>query len=328
MIKAHYYPSPKPDGKYSNPYSIYFRESLEKHFKVVDTQLWKGDLLPFQLVISSMFRADIYIYNWIENFGYKRFKQIQYRLLILCFKIIKWRRKKIVWIFHNIKPHSKSDLYSMKIMNYLYLHANLIVAHSKEAERHVRQNSRCKVIYMCHPIVPIKKTVGDSSIRKYDVLIWGTILPYKGIPEFLSYVNSVENNLQILIIGNCSDEKLACKIESQCNDRIKYFNKRVDFQDLQQLVQQAHYVVFPYIGESVSSSGALIDTIAMNGNVIGPNKGAFRDLSEEGCCFIYNSYDELMDLLKGNYLIDRDKLNDFIQRHSWDNFVDTLIKEI
>lgn len=67
MIKAHYYPSPKPDGKYSNPYSIYFRESLEKHFKVVDTQLWKGDLLPFQLVISSMFRADIYIYTRWRN---------------------------------------------------------------------------------------------------------------------------------------------------------------------------------------------------------------------------------------------------------------------
>ena len=83
MKTVHYYPSPKPNGEYSNPYSMHYRDALGKYFKVVDTQLWKGDILPLELVFSALFRGDIYIFNWIENFGYKHLKRLHLFLILL-----------------------------------------------------------------------------------------------------------------------------------------------------------------------------------------------------------------------------------------------------
>ena len=102
MKTVHYYPSPKPNGEYSNPYSMHYRDALGKYFKVVDTQLWKGDILPLELVFSALFRGDIYIFNWIENFGYKHLKRLHLFLILLCFKIIKARGKKLV--FQSLLP--------------------------------------------------------------------------------------------------------------------------------------------------------------------------------------------------------------------------------
>ena len=311
----HYYPSPKPDGKYSNPYSIYYREALSKYFKVVDTQLWKGCLQPTQLVWAALTKADVYIYNWIENFEYKHLKRIQLGLLLLGFRIVKWRN---------------GGRYSQKIMSFLFCHSDVIIAHSKEAVQYAQQVAKGKVIYKCHPIIAQQENVliPDKSTEKYDILIWGTILPYKGIPEFLSYLTSTDTFFKILIVGYCKDENLKSSVMAYCNDHITFINERIDFTALNVLIKNSRYVLFPYIGDSVSSSGALIDTIAMGGNPVGPNRGAFKDLSEEGCCLVYNNYTDLMRILHSNHQIDQSTITTFMHNHSWNNFVESIINEL
>ena len=327
----HYYPSPKPDGKYSNPYSIYYREALSKYFKVVDTQLWKGCLLPAQLAWAALTKADVYIYNWIENFEYKHLKRIQFGLLLLGFRIVKWRKKKLVWMLHNLQPHSVAGgRYSQKIMSFLFCHSDVIIAHSKEAVQYAQQVAKGKVMYRCHPIIPQKKNVliPDEPTEKYDILIWGTILPYKGIPEFLGYLTSTDTFFKILIVGYCKDENLKKSVMAYCNDHITFINERIDFTALNVLIKNSRYVLFPYFGDSVSSSGALIDTIAMGGNPVGPNRGAFKDLSEEGCCLVYNNYTDLMRILHSNHQIDQSTITTFMHNHSWNNFVESIINEL
>lgn len=328
MRRIYYYPSPRLGKKYLNPYSICYRESLNKYLEVVAESFSIGPLIPIQLIWAALVKADIYLFNWIENFGYKHFKIAQFYLLIICFKIIKWRGKKIVWMFHNIHPHAKTDVYSDGVMSRLFEYADLIVAHSKEAAQYAQKKSKGKVLYRCHPVRPICDIALSNKMYEYDILIWGTILPYKGIPEFLSYVNSSENSLKILIAGSCNDKELDTRIREQCSERIIYQNRRFDFTELKQLTDKSRYILFPYIGTSVSSSGALIDTIAMGGNAIGPNKGAFKDIAEEGCCFVYNDYAELMNILNRKPELDRTKLIDFIHRNSWDNFVKSVINEM
>ena len=119
MIKVHYYPALPKSGKYANPYSSNYRKALSKYFKIIDTHPLKGFLLPLQLAFAA-WRADIYIFNWIENFPYRHFRRVQYHLLILCFRIIKMRGKKIVWMFHNIHPHADANKYTESIMAYLF----------------------------------------------------------------------------------------------------------------------------------------------------------------------------------------------------------------
>lgn len=329
MKTLHYYPALPKGGKYANPYSSNYRTALSKYFKITDTRPLKSFLLPMQLAFSA-WCADIYVFNWIENFPYKHFRCVQYHLLILCFRIIKLRGKKLVWMFHNIHPHDDANKYTKSIMAYLFSNASLIIAHSKEAADYVRHKKACKVIYRCHPIVPFSdsKPVGFCSKTKYDVLVWGSILPYKGIPEFLSYLNSVHSKLSVLVVGKSKDEELTKAIQVECNEHISYSDRRLDFHELENLIKGSRYVVFPYIGGSVSSSGALIDTIAMGGNPVGPNKGAFKDVAEEGCCHVYNDYAELASILESDLKISKLSVSTFIRENSWENFVKSIISEL
>lgn len=328
MQKLHFYPALPKNGKYANPYSSYYREALSDYFRIIDTRPIKGFLLPLQLVIAA-FRADVYIFNWIENFPYRYFKYIQCFLIILCFRIIKLRKKKLVWMFHNIHPHAETNKYSEHIMKYLFNNANLIIAHSKEASKYAQQKTTSKVLYKCHPIVPsLDDKLMKNSKKQYDVLIWGSILPYKGIAEFLSYLNSKHSQLSVYVAGKSKDEKLTKAIKSECNEYISFSNRFLDFQELKRLIINSKYVVFPYIGSSVSSSGALIDTIAMGGNPIGPNIGAFKDISEEGCCHVYNDYTELMAILESDIKISNQSVLAFIQTNNWKNFVKSVINEL
>ena len=117
-------------------------------------------------------------------------------------------------------------------------------------------------------------------------------------------------------------------IQAECNELISYSDRRLEFKELENLIKGSRYVVFPYIGGSVSSSGALIDTIAMGGNPVGPNKGAFKDIAEEGVCYVYNDYAELVSILENDMKISKQSVLTFIRDNSWDNFVKSIIDEL
>ena len=108
------------------------------------------------------------------------------------------------------------------------------------------------------------------------------------------------------------------------NEHIHFENRRVSFDEIASLVKNSRYVVFPYVGESISSSGVLIDTIVLGGVPIGPNKGAFRDLSEEGVCLIYKDYSDLIKMVHQEVIIDEKQRSVFLSNHSWEQFTNHI----
>ena len=92
------------------------------------------------------------------------------------------------------------------------------------------------------------------------------------------------------------------------------------FETLAGYIAKSKFVIFPYIGDSISSSGVLMNTIMMGGNPVGPNRGAFKDLSEEGVCFVYDNYDEMYEILISDVYISDEKKTDFIKKNSWNAF--------
>ncbi|NJO67965.1 MAG: hypothetical protein HC830_00620 [Bacteroidetes bacterium] len=74
-------------------------------------------------------------------------------------------------------------------------------------------------------------------------------------------------------------------------------NRFVNNDELKDLISKARCVLFSYNSDSVLSSGALMDTIGMGGFVIGPYKGAFKDLSKSGRVSTYKNYNQLICLL-------------------------------
>lgn len=323
--RVYYYPSATKGG-YSNPYSVNYKKALETEFRVLDVKNKPALALGLSFFINS-FRADIYIINWLESICFLRFSILQYILARIGLCIIKLRKKRIVWMFHNIHPHQGTNKYSNKIRQILFRDATLIISHSTQAALYAQTQTSQRVIYICHPakILAVKPW---KNVPFSDVLIWGTIYPYKGIQEFLISLHQSKINLKVQIVGKCNNEILSNSIKSLCKKNIVYENRHVSFDELAGLIANSRYVLFPYIGDCVSSSGALIDSIAMGGNVIGPNIGAFKDLSNENVCLVYNNIDELFSILDKPITIDEIHRKKFIERNSWELFSHSLKKYI
>lgn len=326
-MKLFYYPPASYKG-YSNPYSIHYKKALEQYFYVLDKDNKPAKVLSWSFFKNS-FIADVFIVNWLESIYFLRLGYIQYLLVRIGLMVIRWRKKPIIWMFHNIHPHQGDNKYSRKIQNILFKQSKLIISHSQEAAEFARQKTGNKVIYKCHPVSIISVKPFKGEVEPCDVLIWGAILPYKGIYEFISDSNVQEANLRIRIIGRCSDNELCKRITDQCNKNITFENRRIDFDELTACITKSRYVLFPYIGNCVSSSGALIDTIALGGIPIGPHVGAFKDLEDEEMCITYSNYKELVNLLKMNSKSQyKETINNFITQNSWGNFSRLLYQSI
>ena len=156
----------------------------------------------------------------------------------------------------------------------------------------------------------------SRSGRSDEILIWGNILPYKGVLEFISSPAVRVAGLNVRIVGRCKDPGMAKDIEkavAECDSaefvgsysngseslrsKIIFENRAADFDELASLVSSSKFVLFPYLPGSVSSSGVLMDTLAMGGNPVGPAVGAFADLSRENVCFVYGSEAEMIEIL-------------------------------
>lgn len=317
MMKVYYYPSAGKQG-YPNPYSVNYKRELGKHFVLLDSQN-KYSITNISLIRNACI-ADVVILNWIESVVTSKHPMIQYLLAMIGLTILRIRRKKIVWMFHNIYPHQGENKYSRAIKRYLFRHADLIISHSMKGTEFAKQYAhKPNVVYRCHPVeeYSIDK---NYNVGNFDVFIWGAILPYKGIKEFLSYLREKKSDLQVKIIGKCKDTSLLNDINALCNEYRSFENRYADFSELSAYMKHAKYTLFPYIGDCVSSSGALIDTLVLGGNPIGPNVGAFKDLSFENLCITYSTFSNLLDILKQEKHINDTDRENFIRKNTWDRF--------
>lgn len=323
--KVFYFPSAGRKG-YCNPYSLHYKNALVKRFELLDINGSWYFAACIPLFINS-FKADIFIFNWIESICFNRFGKIQYFVVLLALFIIKIRRGKIIWMFHNKHPHQGVNYFTKHIHSFLFRNSSLIISHSKEAAEYAKTQTNKTVVYRCHPICSINVKI-NKSVPKCDILIWGTILPYKGIVEFLIQNSVRDTDLKIIILGKCNDTGLSNEIRKYCSTYVNFENRHADFSEIASYICNCRYVLFPYIGDCVSSSGALIDSIAMHGFVCGPDKGAFKDLQEVGIAITYNSYDELFHILEEPYSIREETRKKFMSDNSWDNFAQFIANEL
>lgn len=320
-----YYPSAGKGNKYDNPYSENLKKSMEPYFHVLESDNKCVERnRSFRLFIRA-FQADVFILSWIEQIW--KFKMGSFFCKLSVYLMHK-RNKKVVWIFHNLEPHAGENKWSRNLKSFFLRHSDYIITHSTEALEQLQFKTVKPLIYIPHPIQPIVITNKCYSNIKFDVLIWGSILPYKGIVEFLSNEFIRNSNLNIRIIGKCKDEVLLKTIKSKCNEHILLENRYAKFDELAILIQNSRWVLFPYVGTSISSSGALIDTIAMGGTPIGPNRGAFYDLAQEGVCAVYEDYNDLFIKLQGRKIIPEACRQRFMKRNSWENFAEKIYKTI
>ncbi len=241
-MKQRIYVSPSANRKsgYPNRYFVKLKENLADYFDVLDSEN-KPCLMQGLALLRHSFRADIFLLSFVETVAFHKLAFIQYLMVRLSFIVMRLRGKRTAFIFHNPRPHKGKNWMSESLTKVQLKQACLVVSHSRATAAFAREllseygRSPDNVRYLCHPVLPLSdgfsaavpqsRQVADyglsgGSQERDDVLIWGNILPYKGVLEFASSPAVRSAGLKVRIVGRCNDPSLTAAIEravTQCN---------------------------------------------------------------------------------------------------------------
>lgn len=330
-LKAYLYPITNrlKTGIY-NPYLDHFMRSTEEYILFLNKQS-PSDTGIFNL-LKYFGRIDLVFLNWIENLPEKKGGWMQAVFFLVFLRIKRWLGIRVVWTLHNKISHSAQHRQWKEVLfNNLLKYSDLIITHSREGIRFACQRhpgAERRLFYFPHPVTPAEVQLQNE--KKYDILIWGTMAPYKGIDAFLEFLEQ-QNKLssyRILIAGKAVSPQFFEKIDKYSSPNIIIKNQFVDSGELSRMIARSAIVLFTYSGASVLSSGALMDSIANRACVVGPHVGAFAEMAEEGIIHSYHNFNELQDILETSKSNDSDlmmeKLEKFIGEHSWPAFSKAL----
>ena len=315
-----------------NPYMVNFEESLAKEHIIVNKSFNHRGVLDF---FKYVFKADLFVLNWIENLSLRRRGKLQIIAFQIFLIIAKLSGKRILWVLHNKYTHDTvKNRWTDLMFKVMMRSSDFILTHSNCGIDFVKENFpeyTSKVKYIAHPV----KKVFLNNIKeeeKFDFLLWGVILPYKGILQFLMYVNdsSEMRSLRILIVGKCLDSEYKTKINEYLSENIIHLDRYYEIEQIAGFAKQAKFILFTYNPESILSSGSLMDSIGMGSVIIGPSAGAFKDLSTYSFVKTFNSYSEIIDIYKSfdkNKYSLNSEIDSFCQENSWKLFVGKLFDE-
>ncbi|MDU1936651.1 glycosyltransferase [Clostridium sp.] len=271
---------------------------------------------------TTFWKIDVFHFNWIENdhFNSSVKSRVEYYMKKIFIYLCRGFGKRIVWTYHNKRPHDNGSKYVIKFMDFMTKKSDCILIHCKESYDYL-QKVRNKVIYVPHGnyIGSYKESeknyrrelgIGDNE---FVYLFIGQIKPYKNIEVLIESFNRLENNnSKLLIVGNCKSniykEQLSKLVK---NKNIIFEFKFVPDDEITTYLNTGDIVVLPYDINSSLNSGTIIMAFSYKKTVISPLIGTLRDIdsnfyysySYKGInehitnlsLQMYNSYDDYMN---------------------------------
>lgn len=330
MCNIYIYPKIALDD---NPYIKDLEDSLSVYYKIINKYYTGIGVLD---LFTNLIKTDAYFFNWIEDLAMKRYGKIQVVVFVLFIICAKCFKKKVVWTLHNKYSHYKIRGNWVDFMyNFMLKHSDLIITHSQAGIDLIKEKKPAyakKIKYLIHPIKSILPSLSHTDCI-YDFLIWGDIYPYKGVAEFLKFLNE-SGNIQlfkILIVGRSLDIHYKNEVNKYLSNNIIHYEEFYEIEEIANFANQAKFTLFTYRPESVLSSGSLMESIRMGSAIIGPDNGSFKDLSSYNFIRTYNTYDEILEIYnnfnysKNSILVEAEK---FCHEYSWDHFGEILFKEL
>ncbi len=332
--RIYVYPNPqKVSDATQNPYI----DNLMDNLSNIGTVINKAE--PTSLGIFDIYRKllkiDVVIFNWIEYLPDNRFGKVQSLLVFPLLCLMKILGKKIIWIFHDKKTQNISNK-NWKDMNYRLImkFSDFILTHSKEGIellRKAKEKVTSKAIFLHHPVNQSHVTISDNE-KTYDILIWGSARPYKGIDKFLEVLKQkgMQNTFKIMIAGKFSSEEYYNKVIKLAGEQVTVRNEFIEKESLTNLITHSKIILFTYSTYSVLSSAALMDSILFSSKIIGPLTGAFADLNSEELIDCYSSLEELPELIKSvlnkddTNLTQAKKREQFLKANTWEQFTENF----
>lgn len=325
MKIAFIYPISSASPANNNPYIQDFVTYLSKYVVFINKSK------PSKTGILNLFfyfrKIDFAFFNWIEDLPDRRGGLIQSFLLILLVPILKRRGIKIFYTLHNKESHYNTNKIIKRFLRTRVLNnADYILYHSSEGFDVLKNIKGIKgsALHIPHPFKDCAFPHINQE-KKYDILIWGAIRPYKGIDAFLEFLVSKNmlNSYKTLIIGKILPEEYVIKLNKYKSDSVQIVNEYVEDEALKKLINQSKIILFTYHESSILSSGALIYSLSLGANIIGPNTGAFKDIFQEDLIETFNDYEDLLkkiDVRLNCTANNKEKIIQYIKENSWENF--------
>ena len=297
-LNCYFYPySARLRQKEVNPYTQMLMDVLESDFTILN-KTRPSDKGIFDLMAYIKKTHFIFV-NWIEELPDKKLGWIQSVVWMILVKLRKALGFKVVWVMHNKQSHDPGNRWLKGILyRFMVRNSDLIFTHSTEGVRHANRicsRSGGPKVFFHHPVLRRhKETAGRHTA--YDMVIWGKMAPYKGIIEFLEYLNKrpdLQGRYKILIAGKFTSDDYFNEVNQLAYPNLTLINSFIDDNRLSDLILQSKIVLFTYNQESVLSSGALMTSLEFPAMILGPHSAAFADAANEGIIETYQDFDEL-----------------------------------
>lgn len=253
-------------------------------------------------------------FDWIVSYYYRRWRWFTLLSIpLFCGQILLARLVgvKLVWTLHNLLPHDTTDVkvhrfcqrFLARRCAWIRVFAQSTVPRAA-AELGVSEN-KFHVVPEGDYTEVYPDVVGRAEARERfqlpasaKVFLYvGLIKPYKGVLELVKCFSKIQQpNLFLLIAGKVMDEEYGRKVEENLSTNVILINEFIAAKDLQYYFRAADVVVLPF--RNIENSGSLIMAMGFAKPVIAPRQGVVLDRLQQQDEWLYNSDDELRQMLE------------------------------
>lgn len=242
-------------------------------------------LFPFYLLFYRSKGYRILYFNWRGAFWMKN-KLLSTIFVPYFMFFAKLLGMRLVWVFHNIKPHKPIFYFDEKLDRMLIKSCNLIFVHNKTAKDYLKRRYKKDSILVPHPSYKIKRYSVKKVRRELNLpskkkiyLFFGLIEPYKGVDELIKMFPNNKDKL-LYIVGK-ADNKYFSYLKSLIKSKnIIMKNRFLSESELDKYISAADYITFPY--KEVTTSGSILRALQHKKVVIGSYKGEIKELINKG----------------------------------------------
>lgn len=273
-----------------------------------------------------------YTLNWIKLFSLAtRYQVIHIQWLpMLKFTstelyLLIWLKKinsNIFYTVHNFFPHNSTNKKINNRYMRLYGLVDNLVVHADATTKKIKQYFKEKVtIKIEHGYFYSEFKNRTESKKKYDLIMLGNVLPYKGVEdaiEALAIINDFK--IKMLIAGKCSVE-YSLKLKQLIHERnlSQQITLNLGFISVENLIDtylNSALSVMPY--KEIEQSGVLYTSLGLNVPIVGYNTGGISETIQNdlnGYLVEKNDIQALADAIKFG-LKNRNKWSNFIEKNS------------
>lgn len=251
----------------------------------------------------------------------------------------KMTAKRLFLTVHNIQPHDNESAQRKEILRRLYAIPDKLVVHTELMKRILVGEYAAKperVLVMHHGVDDIPTSVLlTEPAQELRVLLFGGVLPYKGIDIFLEALKyCTDFSVKAKIVGESRNPTYADTIDKliavvPARHKVEWVRGFIPEADVQRYFEQAEVVVLPY--RHIDQSGVLFTAFRYGIPVVAFNVGSFAEYLPEfaGLFASEQTPQSLADSLHGFYLnrdnYNRGTIRDYAASFSWDKTVTALI---